>query len=62
MLIEQKFKLGDEGRKFLKFTLKELKPVNITSKHDKIHSKAEVIQYAIDNEKILCMMEVVSLI
>ncbi len=63
---KQKFKLGDEGRKYLKkFTLKELKPVKKSnpvqhtysnSKHDKIQSKTEVIQFAIDNEKILDIM------
>ena len=64
---KQKFKLGDEGRKYLKkFTLKELKPVKVNStqktKDDKLtHSKQglskhDLIQYAIDNEKILDIM------
>ncbi len=65
---KQKFKLGDEGRKYLKnIILKELKPDTrrISSKKGnstqndnskKTHhkgSKHDLIQYAIDNEKIL---------
>jgi predicted transcriptional regulator len=69
---KQKFKLGDEGRKYLKttqgpfkkFTLKELKPVkkvnpganNSNPQPNRIQSKTDLIQYAIDNEKILDIM------
>ncbi len=66
---KQKFKLGDEGRKYLKttqgpfkkFTQKELKPikkVNSTQapQPNRIQSKHELIQYAIENEKILDIM------
>ena len=60
---KQKFKLGDEGRKYLKttqgpfkkFTLKELKPVKKINSTQPTYgnSKHDKIQYAIDNEKIL---------
>lgn len=63
---KQKFKLGDEGRKYLKKnTQKELKPIkkgnptqndNSTQTNNSRNTKHDKIQFAIDNKKILDIM------
>jgi hypothetical protein len=51
---KQTFKLGDEGRKYLKEQQKPMKKVKATKEDEKCDNR--VIQHAIDNEKILDIM------